>query len=156
MIVPDGSLKLVAVGGDETRRDAAGARDADLLAEHRPEGELVAVDVPGGPEPGRGRHRRAQHGIGTERLADRHRVGVEIEEPPEAPHRGGEVAQVLESELASQVAIGRRIDGDLGYRRCRAAARGVRRYRPASPSSSPGTARAARNPKICAGRSGGR
>ena len=38
--------------GDQPRRDGARAGDADLLAEHRADGDLVAVDVAGHAQPG--------------------------------------------------------------------------------------------------------
>ena len=40
-----------------------GAGHADLLAEHGPDGDLVAVDLPGHPQPGVPRDQRAEHRV---------------------------------------------------------------------------------------------
>ena len=84
--------------GDEPAGDGAGAGDADLLAEHRADRDLVAVDVPGHPQPGVGADERAEHRVAGERVVDRDRVAVGVEQPAHALDRGRGVAQVLERE----------------------------------------------------------
>ena len=46
--------------------EAAGTGDAHLLPEHRPDGQLFAVDVTRNPQSRERRHGRSQHGVATE------------------------------------------------------------------------------------------
>ncbi len=78
--------------------DGAGGGDADLLAEHGADRELVAVDVAGHPQPGRRAHQRPEHRVAGERVADGDRVAVGVEQPAYALDGGGDVAQVVERE----------------------------------------------------------
>ena len=96
----------------EPTGERAGPGDGDLLAEHRPHRELVAVDVTGRAAAGRRSDERADQRIGAELFGDRHRVGVEIEQPPAALHGDADVTPVRDAELAPHVAGGRRERGD--------------------------------------------
>ena len=54
------------------------------------------------------------HGVDSEGLGDGDRVSVEIEQPSQPTDRGGEVAEVVEADDASQVALGTLLNADLG------------------------------------------
>ena len=56
---------------------------------------LVAVDVPGHAQAGRAADQRAEHRVAGERVVDRHRVAVGVEQPADALDRGRGVAQVV-------------------------------------------------------------
>src|SRR5581483_3481809 len=69
-----------------------------------PQGQLAAVHVTGGPPPRVRPGQRPEHRVGGQVAGDRLRVRVQVEQAPAALHRGGQVAQVLELELALDVA----------------------------------------------------
>jgi hypothetical protein len=87
---------------------------AYLLADDRPERQLVAVDVPGRSQSWHRDDRRSEHCVGAERLGDRDRIGVEIEQPSQPADRGREIAEIVEADEASQVPLDAGLDGDLG------------------------------------------
>ena len=91
-----GHRAAVALG--EPRRRGACSGDADLLAEHRADRELVAVDVSGHPQTGVAAGQGADHRITGERVGHGQRVAVGIDEPPRPLGRGRGVAQVLERQ----------------------------------------------------------
>ncbi len=71
--------------------------------EHRPHRELVRIDVARHTQAGMGANERREQPVACERVSDGERIGVEVEQAPAALHGGGEVAQVLEPELAVDV-----------------------------------------------------
>ncbi len=89
----------------EARGGGARGGDGDLLAEHGAHGELGAVHGAGQAQPGRGAHERREQRIAGEVLRGRSGVGVEVEQPPAALHRGREVAQVGQAQTALDVAV---------------------------------------------------
>jgi hypothetical protein len=107
--------QLAPVLGRKTACDRTGAGHAHLLAEDRPERQLIAIDVPWRPEARHRHDRRAEDRIGPECLDDRDRIGIEIEEPAEPADGRREVADVVEGEQALQIAMSTGIDPDLGY-----------------------------------------
>ena len=107
--------QLAPVLGRKTACDRTGAGHAHLLAEDRPEGQLIAIDVPWRPEARHRHDRRAEDRIGPECLEDRDRIGIEIEQPAEPADRRREVADVVEGEQALQITMSTGIDPDLGY-----------------------------------------
>ena len=133
----------------------AGGGHGDLLAEHGADGELVAVDVAGHPQPGRRPDQRAEHGVAGERVADGDGVAVGVEQAAYALDRGGEVAQVVRAGTsrartpscpASGWSAQLELDGAGAVGQPQGA--GVRRRRRAS--RRPATARVARNPSSAA------
>ncbi len=85
-----------AVLGHEPAGDRAGPDDAHLLADHRADRGLVAVDLARDPEPGRRADQRADHRVAGELVVDGDRVAVGVDEATRPLDRGGRVAQVLE------------------------------------------------------------
>src|SRR3954452_7768464 len=63
-----------AVSGDQPAGDGAGTGDADLLADHRADRCLVAVDLPWHPQSARATDQRPDHGVAEELVVDGHRV----------------------------------------------------------------------------------
>ena len=57
----------------------------------------------GHPQPGVLAHERLEQRVGGEERVDRDRVRVEVEEPAAPLDRGGQVAQVVEAEVARDV-----------------------------------------------------
>ena len=139
---PSGTASGVAVRGDEAAREGACRGERHLLAEHGPHRELEAVD--------RARARAGRGALATSgprrRSApscscDGLRVGVEVEQPAAALHRGGEIAKVVEPQRGS----GRdRPRASARRRRRRAAGAACGGRSSPSTSSMPGTARAPR------------
>ena len=82
-----GIVDRLAVCGDEPGRRGCGPRCGHLLAEHGPHGELVLVDGARHPPPGRLGHQRRQQRCRRERVVDRDRVGVEVEQAAAARDR---------------------------------------------------------------------
>ena len=100
----------------------AGGGDGDLLAQHDPHGQLRLVD---GARDALARglgHQGAEVGVGAERVDHGLRVGVEVEQPAAAGDRRGQVAEVVEHELAAHM-VGRGVEADdavaVGRRRVR-------------------------------------
>ena len=98
-----GVVDRLAVGHDEPGRVGAGRRRRDLLAEHRPHGELGAVDRARHPAARRGRDQRREQRVGGELVVDGDRVGVEVQQAAAAAGRGRQVAQVGQAEPAGDV-----------------------------------------------------
>ena len=73
----------------------------DVLAEHRSEGELVAVDTAGHAQPRPGADEATDHLVSAQRPGDRQRVGVEVEQAPAAGDCRGEIPKVVEAERAA-------------------------------------------------------
>ena len=103
----EGPCERLAVGVDQAAGQGGGAGQGDLLAEHGPHGQLVAVDGARHPPPRHGRHQRAEQGVGAECLDHRQRIGVEVEQGPAALHGGGQVAQVVQPEAGQDMAVAR-------------------------------------------------
>ena len=97
-------LQRLAVGGHQPRPQPPGGGDGYLLAEHRPQRELVAVHVAGRPPSGLGPGQRPEHRVGGQVAGDRLGVRVQVEQAAAALDRGGQVAQILELELAVEIA----------------------------------------------------
>src|SRR6266540_2850641 len=93
-----------AVAGRQPAGDGAGGGDGDLLAEHGADGELVRVDVAGDAPAGARGDQRCEQPVLTENVRHRQRVGVEVEQPPAAPHRVVEVALVLQAQATADLA----------------------------------------------------
>ena len=78
--------------------------------------------APGTRRPGALRTSGASSGVGGERLVDRDRVGVEVEQPAAALHRGGEVAQVVrrssQRDVVGRARRERRDPGPCGSAAC--------------------------------------
>ena len=62
----------------------------------------AASTVRGTRRPGRLGHQRREHRVRGEQVADRHRVGVQVEQPAAAADRDGQVAQVGQRQLAAR------------------------------------------------------
>ena len=97
-------LERLAVGGHQPRPEAPGRGHGHLLAEHGSQGQLVPVHVAGHPPPGVGPRQRPQHRARRgQEGGDGLRVGVQVEQAAAALHRRGQVAQVLQLQLAVEV-----------------------------------------------------
>ncbi len=83
---------------DQPGCDRARAGHADLLAEHGAYGDLVAVDMTRHAQPRQRADQRPDHRVTGERVADRDRVAVGVEQPAHPLGRGAGVAQVLQRE----------------------------------------------------------
>lgn len=104
-------LDRLPVRGDQPGRVRTRRRGGDLLAQHRPYGELRRVDRTGHPAPGGLVHERGQQRVGAQLLVDRLGVGVQVEHPAAPTDGDGEVAQVGQREPAADV-VGLRGQGD--------------------------------------------
>ena len=93
-------LHGVPQGGHEPGGMGAGRGGAHLLAKYGAKGQLVAVDGPRDPAPGSGSDQGPQHRVLRQHLVDRHRVGIQVEQPATARHGRGEVAQVGQAKRA--------------------------------------------------------
>ena len=71
---------------DKPTDQPARAAHGDLLAEHRPNGQLEAVPCPWHPQAGPGRDQRPEQRIPSEVSRDRSNIRVEIEQPADARH----------------------------------------------------------------------
>ena len=89
-----GLLERLAVRGHQARRQQPGRRHRHLLPQHRAEGQLVAVHLPGHPAPGVGPRQRPEYRVAGQGGGDRHRIGVKVEQAATALHSGGKVPQV--------------------------------------------------------------
>ncbi len=81
-------------GVDEAADDRAGAADGDLLADDRADGGLERVDAARHAQSGPACDEVGEDRIAAEGGVDRHRVGVEIEQPADAAHGRRQVAPV--------------------------------------------------------------
>ena len=96
------------VGGDQPTRMGSCGLGRHLLAQHRAHGEFGLVDRAGNPLPRcLGDHRRKFRVIG-QRVDDRLRVGIEVQQPPATGDRGCQVTEVVEHERAADVIDGGR------------------------------------------------
>ena len=86
---------------DDSARHRSGAGDRDLLADHCPHCGLEGVDARRCATTGRAVHESREHRVGAERRIDGDRVTVEIEQPPDPLHRGGEVRPRSRSKRAA-------------------------------------------------------
>ena len=139
--VPSVRVTGLPYAADEPGRDRAGAGDRDLLADHRPHRHLGAVDRARDPHARPGGDQRREQRVGREDLVDRGRVGVEVEQPPDAGDRGHHVARVGQRQLAAR--RGHRPRAARRWpRRAAAAAPGGRSWRrPPRPRAPPWCAR---------------
>ncbi len=80
-------------GGQQPRGERAGAGHRHLLAEDRAHRRLRRVRRRRHPAAGRAGDQRRERGIGAQHLVDGGGIGVQVEHPAGAGHRGGEVAQ---------------------------------------------------------------
>ena len=119
-----------------------GADDGHLLAEHGAHGELGRRRREPASAGRACRDERGERRIGAEHRVDGDGIGVEVEQPPAALHRGLQVAPVVEAQLALDVA-GRAARSATVP--CRAAGVSTREYVVPSHASTPGTARTPRN-----------
>ncbi len=101
----------LAVRGDDARGVGAGGLDRHLLAQHHTKGEFVLIDGPRDALPGRLRDQGAQVRVGAKRVNDGFGVGVEVQQAAAAGDRRGEVAEVVQHELAPHV-VGFRCETD--------------------------------------------
>ena len=85
--------------GGEVRQRGAGGGDGHLLADHRAHEHLGRIDGPRHPDAGGARDRGRQLGLTCERVVDRSRVGVEIEQPPRPRDERRQIAHAGESRL---------------------------------------------------------
>ena len=84
----------------------------DLLSGDGAHGDLPRVDGPRDAQAGPRAHRLADHRVLAELRGDRRGVGVEVEQAPAARDGGGQVAQVVQAQLAAHAAaLGRQRDG---------------------------------------------
>ena len=107
---PEWLLKRRAERFDETGCLCPCCPQRSVLAEHRAQGELVAVDAAGHSQPRPRADEAADHLVVAERLGDGQRVGVEVEQAPTACYRRGEVAKIVKAEHAAN---GTRFRGQL-------------------------------------------
>ena len=115
----------------------------DLLAEHRADRGLVAVDLAGHPEAAGRPDQRADDRVAGELVVDGDRVAVGVDQPAGPLDGGGGVAQVVQPNAARDE---RRLARSTARRRARAGrCRGragrsrVRAYQPWPATSTPGT-----------------
>ncbi len=96
--------------GDQSAGDGVGSRDRDLLPDHGADRDLGAVDVTGHAQPRAGPHQPGEQRVVAERVLDRQRVAVGVQEPAAALDGGGDVPQVLDAQSAAHVtAVGHRV-----------------------------------------------
>ena len=107
MSPPLGTREGLPVGGDQGAAELAPGGDRDLLAQHRADGELVRIGGARGPQSRPQRDQRRERGIGAEPLADRVRVGVQVEQAPDPLGRRRQVAQIAEVQMALEPARSR-------------------------------------------------
>ena len=100
---PTRSGEGFAGGQHQPPGHGACAGDRDLLSDDGAHGELEAVGGAGHASAGVAPHQRADQRIAPQGLPDGHGVGIEVEELSAARHRGLQVAQVREDELALHV-----------------------------------------------------
>jgi hypothetical protein len=94
------------MGLDQAGRCGAGGGQAHLLAEHRLDGHLRAVELARDPQPRQVVHEWGEDGVLGERLVDRDRVAVGVEQAAGALGGRGQVAGVGQREGACDVARG--------------------------------------------------
>ena len=99
-VAVEGLGQVVACQRDEHAAEPVRRLERDLLPQHGPQGDLVAVDVSGHPEPGTAPERVREHGVVTQRGV--HGVGVAagVEQAPAALGRRPDVAEVGQREPA--------------------------------------------------------
>ena len=90
-----------AVGVHQAGREGPRGGHRDRLPEDRPDGQLRAVDGTGGATAGHRAHEVGEHGVPAQRLVDRDRVGVEVEQAAAAGDGRPQVAQVGQGERCS-------------------------------------------------------
>ena len=95
----DGRADLGAVLDREPRGDGARTGHADLLAQHRAYGDLVAVDMSGHAQARGLPDQRSEDPVLGERVGHGHRIAVGVEQASRPLHRRRGVAQVGEGEL---------------------------------------------------------
>ena len=98
--VPAGASSGLPYFVDETTEDRAGPGHRDLLADDGADEQLETVGMARHPQPRPLPHQRPQHRVARQGGVDRHRVGIEVEEPTGPGHGRGEVPEVVESERA--------------------------------------------------------
>jgi hypothetical protein len=76
-----------------------------MLPQHRPDPDLVGVDVPWNSPPGSGSHELPDQLVAGEDADDLRRIGVEVEQAPARRHGGIEIARIVEPELRLDVVI---------------------------------------------------
>jgi hypothetical protein len=84
-------------------RHGTSTGDRDLLAQDRPASNLETVHRAGNASTGVCSHKLPQGSISGERLIDRFRIGIEIEERPAPSDRGGQITDVREGQSAGNV-----------------------------------------------------
>jgi hypothetical protein len=92
-----------AVPGDDTGGVRTGGLHRDLLTEHHPDGQLRLVYRAGDALSRRLRHEGTEPLVGAQRIDHRFGIGIEVEQSTAAGDRRGQVAQVVEYELAPDV-----------------------------------------------------
>ena len=95
-----GVVNRVAIGRNDAAGVGTGGLERHLLAEHHPQGQFVLVDSPRYPLPRRLGDQHAQVWVGAERVDDRLGVGIEVEQASASRDRRGEIAEVVQHELA--------------------------------------------------------
>lgn len=101
---------LTGPGGD-TPGELGGPLHRDLLGEHGPKSELTGVETPRHPPPRRSAPQRPQNRICAQHMADRIRVGVEVEQRPTPRDGRGQVARIGEPQRGIDVG---RLRGERG------------------------------------------
>ena len=95
----------------------AGRLGRDLLSDHHSHGEFLLVDGSRDPLPWRLGHHRGECGVGAQHVDRRLGVRIQIEEAPASCDRGGEIAEVVQHQVAQDV-VGMRCEaGDSVTRR---------------------------------------
>lgn len=90
----------LTVGGHETGGVGACGLDGHLLTEHDPQCQLLLVDGPRNSLPRRLGDQRTEVRIGAERVDDRLRIRVQVEQTPASCYRRGEIPKVVQPDLA--------------------------------------------------------
>ena len=112
-----GIVHRLAVRRGQPARMRPGRRGRHLLAEHRADGEFRRVDGARHPAAGGLGHQRGEHRIAAEQITDRHRVGIQVQQPPAPADRDGQVPQVGQGQLAGDVlGPGPQADDAMGVR----------------------------------------
>jgi kynureninase len=98
------SFERFAALFDEPARERSCGSHGHLLAEHGAHRELETIDGPGHPQSWVLRDAGCEHRIGAERLVDRDRISVEVEQPPAASNRVSHGAQILDIDCRDDMA----------------------------------------------------
>ena len=102
---PDRMLERLAVCGHKPRRERRRAGERNLLAEHGADRDLVWTGVARHAPPGSAPHDLPDQFVVAERVDDRRRIGVEVEQAPSRRHRGVEIVRTLQPKPGFDIVV---------------------------------------------------